>query len=161
MNAIEHPLTSTQLQRVIDANAFSSWLQLRVHRVSKNGIELHLPSRPEMLGTEALQRVHGGVISSLIDVACGYAAMCVSGRGVSTVSLQTDFHRAGTPGALRVEGCVVHLGGRLCTAHARVLDSADTLLASGRCTLYMSREAHPALALNPPTAASPDASFQR
>lgn len=159
MNAI--PLTSTQLQQVIDANAFSSWLQLRVQRVSKNGIELHLPSRPEMIGTEALQRVHGGIIASLIDVACGYAAMCVNGRGVSTVNLQTDFHRAATPGALSVEGCVVHLGGRLCTAHARVLDSAGTLIASGRCTLYMSREAHPALALNPPKAASTGTSFQR
>lgn len=141
------PLTSIQLQQVIDANPFSTWLQLRAHRIDEAGLELRLPSRPEMLGTEALQRLHGGIISSLIDVACGYAALCLSGRGVSTVNLQTDFHRAASLGELRVEGNVLHQGGRLWTAHARVKCSAGILLASGRSTLYMSRDVHPALAL--------------
>lgn len=139
------PVTATQLQRVIDANPFSTWLQLQVHKVDHDGIELLIPSRPEMLGTQALQRVHGGIIASLIDVACGYAALSASGRGVSTVSLHADFHRAAQLGELRIEGSVLHQGGRLCTAQARILDSAGTLVASGRSTIYLSREAHPVL----------------
>jgi uncharacterized protein (TIGR00369 family) len=140
-------LTPNQLQQVIDANPFSTWMQLRVHRIDEAGLELRLPSRPQMLGTEALQRLHGGIISSLIDVACGYAALCISGRGVSTVNLQTDFHRAASLGELCVEGNVLHQGGRLWTAQARVTCSAGILLASGRSTLYMSRDIHPVLAL--------------
>ncbi|WP_201188577.1 PaaI family thioesterase [Pseudomonas fluorescens] len=155
------PLTPAQLQRVIDANPFSTWMQLRVHRIDEGGLELRMPSRPEMLGTEALQRLHGGIISSLVDVACGYAAMCLSGRGVSTVNLQTDFHRAAGLGELRIEGTVLHQGGRLWTAQARVTCSAGILLASGRSTLYMSRDVHPVLAPESLAEALPSVHHQR
>ncbi|MCY1457376.1 hypothetical protein D9M71_746720 [compost metagenome] len=90
--------------------------------------------------------MHGGVITSLIDVACGYAVLAATGQVVSTVSLHTDFHRAASLGELHIEGKVLHQGGRICTAEAFVRDHTGTLLASGRCTIYKSRDAHPALA---------------
>lgn len=145
---IEHhspPLTTAQLQDVVNANPFGSWLQLRVQSVDIQGIELRLPGRSELVGTQALQRLHGGVIASLVDVACGYAVLAISGRGVSTVSLHTDFHRAASLGELRIEGRVVHQGGRICTAEALILDSEGGLVASGRCTIYQARDPHPVL----------------
>lgn len=146
MNTSPFPrLTPTQLQGVVDANPFGLWLQLRVHSVDERGIELRLPGRPELIGTRALQRLHGGVITSLVDVACGYAVLAATGQVVSTVSLHTDFHRAASLGELHIEGRVLHQGGRICTAEAFVRDDTGTLLASGRCTIYKSRENHPAL----------------
>ena len=138
-------LTTAQLQSVVDANPFSSWLQIRVQSVDTHGIELRLPGRSELVGTQALQRLHGGVIASLIDAACGYAVLAASGLGVSTVSLHTDFHRAASLGELRVEGRVLHQGGRICTAEALILDSKGSLVASGRCTIYKARAPHSVL----------------
>lgn len=152
------PMTPAQLQSVVDANPFGLWLQLRVHSVNEHGIELRIPGRPELIGTQALQRLHGGVISSLIDVACGYAVLAATGQVVSTVSLHTDFHRAASLGELHIEGRVLHQGGRICTAEAFVRDDAGTLLASGRCTIYKSRDIHPALA-DAPTSEAPSGSL--
>ncbi|MGP3791513.1 PaaI family thioesterase [Pseudomonas sp. B392_1p] len=142
-------LSAAQLQRVVDANPYGCWLQLRVHAVTNSGIELRVPGRPEFIGTQALQRLHGGVITSLIDVACGYAVLAATGQAVSTVSLHTDFHRAASLGELHIEGRVLHQGGRICTAEAFIRDDVGTLLASGRCTIHKSREIHPALAPQP------------
>lgn len=138
-------LTAAQLQGVVDANPFGHWLQLRAQSVDEHSIVLRLPGRPELIGTQALQRLHGGVITSLIDAACGYAVLAATGLVVSTVSLHTDFHRAAGPGELHIEGRVLHQGGRICTAEAFVRDDTGTLLASGRCTIYKSRDIHPAL----------------
>lgn len=149
-------LTPAQLQHVMDANPFSRWLQLRLHSMDGHGIELRLPSRPELIGTQALQRLHGGVISSLIDVACGYSVLAATGQVVSTVSLHTDFHRAASLGELHIEGRVLHQGRRICTAEAFVRDDAGTLLASGRCTIYKSRDIHPALSPSPAADSSPE-----
>lgn len=138
-------LSIDQLQRVIDANPYGCWMQLSAHAVSDTSIELRVPGRQEFLGTQALQRLHGGVLSSLMDVACGYAVLAHGGLGVSTIALHIDYHRAASPGELRIEGRVVHLGERICTAEAFIRDDTGTLLASGRCTIYKSREIHPAL----------------
>lgn len=138
-------LTAAQLQDVVDANPFGLWLQLRVHSVNEGGIELRISGRPELIGTQSLQRLHGGVISSLVDVACGYAVLVATGQVVSTVSLHTDFHRAASLGELHIEGRVIHQGGRICTSEAFVRNETGILLASGRCTIYKSRDTHPAL----------------
>jgi uncharacterized protein (TIGR00369 family) len=138
-------LSVAQLQQVVDGNPYGCWLQLHVHAVTEEGIELRVPGRQEFLGTLALQRLHGGVLSSLVDVATGYAVIARGGYGVSTISLHVDYHRAATLGELCIEGRVVHMGGRICTAEAFIRDANGTLLASGRSSIYRSRDIHPAL----------------
>lgn len=138
-------MTRDQLQAVVTANPFNDWLQLSVVRLTEREIELHVPGRPEFIGTAALQRLHGGVISSLVDVGCGYAVLAATGHGVSTINLHTDFHRAANLGELRVTGRVLHEGGTICSAEAFIHDSEGSLLASGRGTFYKARHSHPAI----------------
>ena len=142
MHTTEPLLTQEQLQRVIEANPFGQWLQLQVVSVNDQGVTLLLPGRAELVGTQALQRLHGGAVSSLVDVACGYAVLVRSGRIVSTLSLHTDFHRAAPLGELRVEGRVLHQGGRIATAESFIRDGSGALIASGRCTIYQNRDMH-------------------
>lgn len=139
-------LTVAELQAVIDRNPFNVWMGLQVATVGSDGIELRVPGRPEFIGTAALHRVHGGIISSLVDVACGYAVMASTGHGVSTVDLHTDFHRGADLGVLHVSGQLIHRGNRLNCAQARITDGSGILIASGRGNFYSTRDALPEVA---------------
>lgn len=149
--ALSRP-TLEQLRAVVAANPFNSWLQLSVERLSEQEIVLRVPGRPEFIGTQALSRVHGGVISSLIDAGCGYAVLAATGHGVSTINLHTDFHRAASLGELCITGHLLHQGGRICSAEAFIHDAEGTLLASGRGTFYKARHPHPVLSSGTPFA---------
>ncbi|MBK5010876.1 PaaI family thioesterase [Pseudomonas sp. S60] len=151
------PLTPAQLRTVVLANPFNRWLGLDVQRLDEREIELRVPGRAEFIGTQALQRVHGGILGSLVDTGCGYAVMAATGQGVSTVNLQVDFHRAASLGELRVTGRLLHRGSRICSAEAFIHDAEGLLVASGRGTLYITRHRHPALAGTDQHLETPDA----
>ena len=57
-----------------------------------------------------------------------------TGRGVPTIDLRVDYHRAAMPGVLTVRGEIVHFGKQFSVAEAKVFDKEGRLLASGRGT---------------------------
>ena len=81
---------------------------------------------------------HGGILASLIDLAADYAVAARLGRGVPTVNMHVNYHRAAMPGPLLARAAVVKFGGTLGTAEARIYDEHDNLIASGRA-LFMTR----------------------
>lgn len=139
-------LTIAELQAVSDRNPYNAWLDVRVMNVDAKTVELRICTRAEFIGTATLQRVHGGILCSLVDIACGYTVMARTGFGVSTVSLHTDFHHPAGMGDLTVIGSIVHLGNRLSCAEAHISDTAGNLLASGRGNFYNTHTALPEVA---------------
>lgn len=87
--------------------------------------------------------VHGGVISTLCDSAMGCAVQSTlpAGAGYTTVELKVSFLRALTvaSGPVRCEGRVIHVGGRIATAEARVLDGEGRLYAHATTTCMVFR----------------------
>lgn len=87
--------------------------------------------------------VHGGVISTLCDSAMGCAvqSMLPAGVGYTTVELKVTFLRTltVTSGPVRCEGQVIHVGGRIATAEARVVDEAGRLYAHATTTCMIFR----------------------
>ena len=77
--------------------------------------------------------VHGGVISTLLDSAlsCAVHSTLPAGTGYTTAELKVNFVRpvVAATGRLRAEGRVIHAGGRLATAEARLTDAAGKLYA--------------------------------
>jgi uncharacterized protein (TIGR00369 family) len=71
--------------------------------------------------------VHGGVISTLCDSACGCAvrSMLPAGTYYTSLDLTVKFLRAVTAGTgrMRCEGTVTHLGGRTALAQASLTDA--------------------------------------
>ena len=57
-----------------------------------------------------------------------------TGRGVPTIDLRVDYHRAAMPGVLTVRGEIVNFGRQFSVAEAKVFDHEGRLLASGRGT---------------------------
>lgn len=65
------------------------------------GVVLRLPYRAELVGNPDDGVLHGGAVSSLIDTACGFAAMVALPEPgvVATLDLRVDFLRPAAAGA--------------------------------------------------------------
>ncbi len=87
--------------------------------------------------------MHGGIIATLADTAmgCAVSSLLPAGASFTTLELSTRFLRAITQatGVVHCEGVVVHAGGRVATAEARVYDDAGTLYAHATSTCYIDR----------------------
>jgi uncharacterized protein (TIGR00369 family) len=85
-----------------------------------------------------LGTVHGGWMTTLLDSALGCAVHSTlkAGYGYTTVDLAISFVRAvhQSTGKLRCEGKVIHAGGRIATAEARLVDAEGKLYAHGTTT---------------------------
>jgi len=87
--------------------------------------------------------VHGGVASTLCDTATGCAVHSVlpAGTGYTTLELKVNFVRPLTrdTGRILCEGRTIHVGGRVATAEARVVDEAGKLYAHATSTCLVMR----------------------
>jgi len=86
--------------------------------------------------------VHGGVLATLCDSACGCAvqSMLPAGTYYTSLDLSVKFLRAVTAstGRMVCEGTVTHLGGRSALAQARLSDESGTLYAhaTSSCMIF-------------------------
>jgi uncharacterized protein (TIGR00369 family) len=89
--------------------------------------------------------VHGGVLVSLIDTACGFAGTYAAVPGtqpkVSTLTLSTSFVAPTRQGPLRVVGTVRGGGRSIFFAQAEVFDASGTLVAYGEGSFRYHRNA--------------------
>ncbi len=82
--------------------------------------------------------VHGGFAATLLDSAlgCVVQSMLPQGTGYTTLELKVNYVRSLTKktGTVYCEGKIIHLGGRVATAEARLTDAAGKLYAHGTTT---------------------------
>jgi uncharacterized protein (TIGR00369 family) len=87
--------------------------------------------------------VHGGLAATLCDSAMGCAVQSALPVGVAytTLELKVNLVRALTfdSGTVRCEGTLIHLGGRVATAEARLVDGAGRLCAHATTTCLVIR----------------------
>jgi len=124
--------------RFINRSPFNRWLGMACVDAGDDHVVIAIKWREELISSPELRTTHGGVLATLIDCAADYAVALKVDHPVPTMDLRVDYHRVATPGDLRAEGRVVHLGRRFATADARVFDMDGKLVASGR-GLYLLR----------------------
>jgi uncharacterized protein (TIGR00369 family) len=87
--------------------------------------------------------VHGGLAATLLDSAMGCAvhSSLPAGAGYTTIDLHVTFVRpiAHDTGKLTCTGELVHMGGRVATAHGRLTDDTGKLYAHGVTTCMVFR----------------------
>jgi len=85
-----------------------------------------------------LGTVHGGIAATLLDSSMGVAVHTTlnEGQTYTTLELKVNYVRAITEDTGRVvaTGSVIHRGGRVATAEARLTDADGKLLAHGTST---------------------------
>jgi uncharacterized protein (TIGR00369 family) len=94
----------------------------------KGHTSLALEPRPEL--TNHFGDVHGGVVSTLLDIAMSSAARSLypDAAGVVTVDMSLQFMRSAS-GALLAEGRVVQAGKTTAFCEAEVRDASGELVA--------------------------------
>lgn len=125
-------LSAEDIQALLTRGPYHQWLGLRVLSVGEGEIEIAAKWREEWVVNPERRYTHGGILAALVDLTADWALVSKTGKGVPTIDLRVDYHRAAMPGDLVARGKVVKFGSSISVAEASVYDQSGVLLASGR-----------------------------
>jgi uncharacterized protein (TIGR00369 family) len=116
---------------------FNKFLGMKAISVEKGRIRIGLPYREELIGDAMRHALHGGVISTLADVAGGvtiWSALENPAGRVSTIDLRVDYLRPGKPELVVAEGVIARVGRSVGVADIRVFhpSAEDVTIATGK-----------------------------
>jgi uncharacterized protein (TIGR00369 family) len=136
MNSEDPKLGAEAFAREILARPpLHQWLDIRLDAFDEeNGtLTVHLPHRPELRRSPDQRDFHGGIIATLVDLA-GHACVAAKvGRRVPTVDMRVDYLRPAVDTDLRAVARILRVGRTVGICDVQVLDSADRVIATGRC----------------------------
>ena len=135
-NAIRHFMTHEV--------PFNRFLGLAITHLDTGQATMTIPYRDDLLGDASRPALHGGVISSLIDVVGGTALLtCVNkGDRLSTLDLRVDYLRPAGKDDLIAEATVLRVGSRAGVVKVRVVSGADEKhVAEGTGVYQIKRQA--------------------
>ncbi len=125
-------MTKEEVEALLRKGPFHEWLGLRVIDLGEGTIELRATWRPEWVVNTKGGYTHGGILATLVDLTADWALVSHTGRGVPTVDLRVDYHRAALEGDLSCFGKVIKTGRTVSVAEAEIRNAEGKLLASGR-----------------------------
>ncbi|PKN09429.1 MAG: thioesterase [Deltaproteobacteria bacterium HGW-Deltaproteobacteria-8] len=98
---------------------FNQVLGIKVEELREGLVRLRVPFRPELVGDVRRPALHGGVISTLVDVCGGFAVWtcCRLDDRIATIDLGVDYLRPAPDRDLFAEATVRLLGNRVGNAH--------------------------------------------
>lgn len=132
---------------------FNSHLGMRIRELSSARIVIGFEMRPELIGHFLYGRLHGGVITSVLDATGGLAVMQAIAdfyshenavqimsrfRYLGTVDLRVDFLRQGVGDSFYAEANVVRLGRRIAATSMTLHNDTHSLIATGNATYIVS-----------------------
>jgi len=123
--------TAADIQARLLKGPYHQWLGLQVLEVGEGSIELSATWREEWVVNVEGGYTHGGILAALVDLTADWALVSKTGKGVPTIDLRVDYHRA-AKGDLRACGKVIKFGKQFSVAEAQVFDIEGNLVASGR-----------------------------
>ena len=129
-------ISTEQVQQLLTRGPYHQWLGLKVLKVERDAIEIKALWREEWVVNPDKRYTHGGILAALVDLAADWALVSRMGRGVPTIDMRIDYHRAAMPGDLVAKGRVVKSGGQFSVSEAEVYDKDGALVASGRGTYF-------------------------
>ena len=116
-----------------DIGAFGQMLGFRIVEWRDGHVRIEMDIRPEHLNRSGV--LHGGIISALLDSACGYVGTWCTKEGnvrrVVTVSLTTNFTGQAKGGTITTIGRKRGGGRKIFFASAEVLDGNGQVLGFG------------------------------
>ena len=146
-------LESLLTQMFEERISFNQLLGLKVDSLVPGDVRLSLAMRPELVGNFVQGRLHGGVISTVLDALGGLSLMvAIAERHPSdnaiqvlhrfakmgTIDLRVDFLRQGLGRRFIGHGEVTRLGGRVGSTQMRLLNDEGTLIATAAAAYNVS-----------------------
>lgn len=119
----------------LEAVPFNAFLGLEVDHLEEGCAIIGLKMRPEFIGDPVKKILHGGVISTLIDVTGGLTALSVlefpKETSINTIDLRVDYVRMGKGERFTCEGHIIRKGHRIIVTRMDLKNEEGTLLALG------------------------------
>ena len=109
--------------------------------------------RPELVGHFLSGRLHGGVISAVLDATAGFALMCAIAdkhrdepaeqvmhrfTRMGTIDLRIDFLRQGIGERFHAAARIIRLGGRIGSTQMTLKNDAGLMIATGSASYVLS-----------------------
>ena len=128
---------------------FDRLLGIRIDRLTMTEIRVRIDMREELIGNFIREILHGGVISSVLDLTGGLVAsvellkhlegMDVDELGkrlarVGTIDLRVDFLRAGKGTFFTATGSVLRKGNKVAVVRTELCNDQNVLIAAGTGT---------------------------
>lgn len=125
---------------------FNQWMGLRVESIKATGIVASLTMKPELVGHFAYNRIHGGVISAVLDAMGSLAVMAAMGAKHmdetpakrldrftrhSTIDLRIDFLRPGIGERFIIHAEAMRVGAKVGNARMEFHGADGKLLSTG------------------------------
>lgn len=143
-----------QITRLFDHQiSFNEHLGFKIEQLYPKPVKIRFSMQPELIGHFLHGRLHGGVISSVLDVAGGLAVMMgiadyyksESAAAVikrfthlATIDLRVDYLRPGIGEHFCAESTVLRLGRRVAVCQMQLLNNQDSLIATGNASYIVS-----------------------
>ena len=127
-----------RIRASFDRQGFMRKLGATLESVEPGIVTITCSSDAELTQQHGL--LHGGVVASLIDVACGYAALSVmpADREVLTVEFKVHFLKPAKTERVIAEGRVVQAGRTLIVCEGSAFDATRTVLLARMTATMMS-----------------------
>ena len=131
---------------------FNELLGLRVQSLVAPDVSLCFDMRPELVGHFLYGRLHGGVISAVLDATAGLALMAAIAdkhpadtaeqvlqrfAHMGTIDLRVDFLRQGVGRHFTAGAEVTRLGGRVGSTQMRLVNEEGVLIATGAASYIL------------------------
>jgi uncharacterized protein (TIGR00369 family) len=132
-----------------DGIPFNKVLGLKIESIKKDNIRLKFEMRDELIGNTLKKILHGGVISSVLDVTGGIISMAdvigkMTGRprdeiakrlfNVGTIDLRIDYLRPGNGKYFIATGSIMRTGMKVAVVRTQLHNDKDVLIAAGTGT---------------------------
>ena len=141
------PAALTDAARVFEERIpFNRVLGLRVERLGESDVVVRFAMRDELVGNFTRGNLHGGVISSTLDVVGGLVAFIalLDREGVAsladeaekfsrlgTIDLRVDYLRPGLGKEFLAKGFVLRVGRKVAVTRMELHNDEDSLIAVG------------------------------
>jgi uncharacterized protein (TIGR00369 family) len=157
MEKTQHPFEPefVELLRVMfeERVVFNRVLGLRITSFNPQRTQARLEMREELIGDFLQRRLHGGVISAVLDAMGGFAVMLAIGSyhadepaearlarllKLGTIDLRVDYLLPATGPFFIVSAQPIRLGSRVATTRMELHDSEGHLVSAGTATYIVS-----------------------
>jgi uncharacterized protein (TIGR00369 family) len=123
--------------------AFNKVIGMELVSAADGKASLRFDMKPELVGNFNLKILHGGVISSALDVIGAVAVIAGFKEGspmfsMGTVDLRTDFLRPGKGQRFLATGSVMRHGRILSSSRMELVNEAGDLIATGAAVYRVS-----------------------
>jgi uncharacterized protein (TIGR00369 family) len=146
LSHLELPDELESLAREVEARIpFNRVLGVHLEELTKESTRITFEMRQDLVGNFARGTLHGGVISSVLDVTGGMAALVAGAddpgsglkerfRVLGTIDLRVDYLRPGAGQRFEATGTILRSGRKVAVARMELRNDASNLIAVGTGT---------------------------